>query len=62
MMRWREARGMRKYAMRMTGDMLALFHHVRAVTKPGRCPNCKAELSEKTLVEPHGGIEVEATA
>jgi len=25
----------------------------------GRCPNCNGELSEKTLVEPQGGIEVE---
>ena len=25
-----------------------------------RCPNCKANVSEKTLVEPQGGIEVES--
>jgi hypothetical protein len=30
------------------------------LTEPGRCPNCRAELSEKTLIEPQGGIEVEA--
>jgi hypothetical protein len=29
------------------------------LSEPGRCPNCGAELSEKTLVEPQGGIEVE---
>ena len=27
--------------------------------EPGRCPNCKTELSEKTLVEPQGGIEID---
>jgi hypothetical protein len=26
------------------------------------CPNCNAELTEKTLVEPQGGIEVETMA
>jgi hypothetical protein len=31
------------------------------MSEAGRCPNCRAELSEKTLVEPQGGIEVEAT-
>ena len=29
------------------------------LAEPGHCPNCKAELSETTLVEPQGGIEVE---
>ena len=29
------------------------------LSESGRCPNCRAELSEKTLVEPQGGIEVE---
>lgn len=29
------------------------------LSEPGRCPNCKGELTEKTLVEPQGGIEVE---
>ena len=24
------------------------------------CPNCRAEIAEKTLVEPQGGIEVES--
>jgi hypothetical protein len=28
------------------------------LTEPAHCPNCKAELTEKTL-EPQGGIEVE---
>ena len=31
-------------------------------TEPGRCPNCRAELSEKTLIEPQGGIEVQVTS
>jgi hypothetical protein len=31
------------------------------LSEPGRCPNCKAVLTEKTLVEPQGGIEVGAT-
>jgi hypothetical protein len=26
------------------------------LTGTARCPNCKAEVSEKTLVEPQGGI------
>ena len=30
------------------------------LTGTAHCPNCKAELTEKTLVEPQGGIEVEA--
>ena len=29
------------------------------LTETAHCPNCKAELTEKTLVEPQGGIEVE---
>jgi hypothetical protein len=29
------------------------------LSEPGHCPNCRAELTEKTLVEPQGGIEVE---
>jgi hypothetical protein len=32
------------------------------LTEAARCPNCKAEVSEKTLVEPQGGIEVETLA
>ena len=28
------------------------------LSEAGRCPNCKAVLTEKTLVEPQGGIEV----
>jgi uncharacterized protein with PIN domain len=32
------------------------------LSEAGRCPNCRAELSEKTLVEPQGGIEVETSA
>ena len=32
------------------------------MSESARCPNCRAELTEKTLVEPHGGIEVEAHA
>jgi hypothetical protein len=31
----------------------------RILSEPGHCRNCKAELSEKTLVEPQGGIEIE---
>jgi hypothetical protein len=31
------------------------------LTGTARCPNCRAELSEKTLVEPQGWIDVEAT-
>jgi hypothetical protein len=30
-------------------------------SETGRCPNCIAELTEKTLVEPQGGIKVETT-
>ena len=30
------------------------------LSEPGRCPNCQGELTEKTLVEPQGGIEVKA--
>jgi hypothetical protein len=30
------------------------------LTETARCPNCKAEVFEKALVEPQGGIEVEA--
>jgi hypothetical protein len=30
------------------------------MSEPGHCPNCRVELSEKSLVEPQGGIEVEA--
>jgi hypothetical protein len=29
------------------------------LSEPGRCPNCNAELSERTLVELQGGIEQE---
>jgi hypothetical protein len=29
------------------------------MSEPARCPNCKAELTEKSLVEVQGGIEVE---
>ena len=29
------------------------------LTETAHCPNCKAELTEKTLLEPQGGIEVE---
>jgi len=32
------------------------------MSEPSRCPNCNAELAEKTLVEPEGGIELEAGA
>lgn len=31
------------------------------LTETARCPNCKAAVSEKTLVEPQGGIEVESS-
>ena len=30
------------------------------LSEAGHCPNCNGELTEKTLVEPQGGIEVEA--
>ena len=29
------------------------------LSEPAHCPNCKATLTEKTLVEPHGGIEIQ---
>ena len=29
------------------------------LSESGRCPNCRAELSEKTLVELQGGIEAQ---
>ena len=29
------------------------------LSEQGHCPNCRGELSERTLVEPQGGIEVE---
>ena len=32
------------------------------MSESARCPNCRAELTEKTLVEPQGGIEVETHA
>jgi hypothetical protein len=32
------------------------------LTETARCPNCKAEVLEKALVELQGGIEVESTA
>jgi len=32
------------------------------LTGTAHCPNCRAELTEKTLVEPQGGIEVETIA
>jgi hypothetical protein len=32
------------------------------LTGTAHCPNCRAKLTEKTLVEPQGGIEVEASA
>ena len=35
MMSWTEDRGIKKYAMRMTGYMLTPFHHFRAVPKEG---------------------------
>jgi hypothetical protein len=31
------------------------------LSEPGHCPSCKAELTEKTLVEPQGGIEIEVS-
>lgn len=30
------------------------------LTEAARCPNCRAKISGRTLVEPQGGIEVEA--
>jgi hypothetical protein len=30
------------------------------LSEVAHCPNCKAEITEKTLVEPAGGIEVDA--
>jgi len=32
------------------------------LSEAGHCPNCNGELTEKTLVEPQGGIEVKATS
>jgi hypothetical protein len=29
------------------------------LTEVARCPNCKVALSEKSFIEPHGGIEIE---
>jgi hypothetical protein len=31
--------------------------HAFILSEPGKCPKCDAELSEKTLVQPQGGIE-----
>ena len=39
-------------------DKYGAFEFVLSET--ARCPTCKAEVSEQTLVEPQGGIEVEA--
>ena len=30
------------------------------MSEPARCPNCRAELTEKSLVEGQGGVEVES--
>ena len=30
------------------------------LSEPARCPNCRGDISEKTQVEPQGGIEVES--
>jgi hypothetical protein len=30
------------------------------MSEPAHCPNCRADLTEKSLVEPQGGIEVDA--
>jgi hypothetical protein len=32
------------------------------MSEPAHCPNCKSEVTEKTLVEPQGGIETEVEA
>ena len=32
------------------------------LSEPGKCPNCGVELSEKTLVQPQGGVEMEVRA
>ncbi len=37
-------------------DRHGAFEFVTA--ESGKCPNCNSEISEKTLVEPQGGIEV----
>jgi hypothetical protein len=29
------------------------------MSEPARCPSCRGVISEKTLVEPHGGLEVD---
>jgi len=31
------------------------------LTKSAKCPNCRSEISEKTRVEPQGGVEVESS-
>lgn len=33
-----------------------------AMVESAHCPNCKRAVTEKTLIEPHGGIEVEISA
>jgi hypothetical protein len=30
------------------------------LTEPAKCPNCRQAIAEKTLIEPLGGIEVDA--
>jgi hypothetical protein len=32
------------------------------LTEPAQCPNCRAEISENTLVEPHGQVRLAAAA
>jgi hypothetical protein len=32
------------------------------LSEPGKCPNCGAELSEKTLVQPQRGVDMEVRA
>jgi hypothetical protein len=38
-------------------DKHGAFEFVLA--EPAKCPNCRDVISEKTLVEPQGGVEVE---
>jgi hypothetical protein len=42
-------------------DMTGRTGNVEYVmAEPAKCPNCRAEISEKTLVQLQGGVEVEA--
>jgi hypothetical protein len=45
------------------GDVLDKYGAFEFVlSEPAKCPNCRSEISEKTLVQPRGGNEVESVA